>query len=148
MNSRKNNRIVAILIVEDNPGDIRLLLEIFKEIKVKNKVTVVRDGEEAMELLNREESEGPDALPDLILLDWNLPKKNGYEVVKELKSNRKFKFIPVIVFTSSEAEEDVFKAYDIGANCFITKPTDFEQLSNVIKIIEDFWMTTVKLPRR
>ena len=148
MYSRKNNKIVAILIVEDNPGDIRLLLEIFKDIKVKNKITVVRDGEEAMELLNREEGEDPDALPDLILLDWNLPRKNGYEVLKELKSNGKFKFIPVIVFTSSEDEEDVFKAYDIGANCFITKPTDFEQLSNVIKIIEDFWMTTVKLPRR
>lgn len=142
----QEGKVIDILLVEDNPADVRLMMEILKEGKVLNRLHVVRDGVEAMEFLHREGAYIDVPCPDLILLDLNLPKKDGREVLAEIKSNKDLKRIPVVVLTISKAEEDILKSYDLHANCYITKPVDLEQFINVVRTIEDFWLTIVKLP--
>lgn len=139
-------RPVEILLVEDNPGDVRLTIEVLKEGKLRNRMSVVGDGVEALAFLRREGKYETAPPPDLILLDLNLPKKDGREVLEEIKTDPKLKRIPVIVLTTSEAEQDILKAYDLHANCYIVKPVDLEQFINVVKSIENFWLTIVKLP--
>jgi chemotaxis family two-component system response regulator Rcp1 len=139
-------KIIDILLVEDNPGDVRLAQEALKESKVRNKLYVVEDGVEAMNFLRQEGKFIGSPRPDLILLDLNLPRKSGREVLDEVKSDESLKRIPVVVLTVSKAEEDIIKAYDHHANCYITKPLDFDQFIEVTKSIEDFWLTIVRLP--
>lgn len=139
---------VEILLVEDNPGDIRLIVEVLKEGKIKNNLSVVEDGEEALAYLRREGSYKDSIVPDIILLDLNLPKINGTEVLAEIKKDPLLKYIPVIILTTSEAEQDILRAYDLHANCYITKPVNLDQFLTVVRSIENFWLTIVKLPRR
>jgi CheY-like chemotaxis protein len=137
---------IEILLVEDNPGDVRLTIEALKEGKVANIVNVVIDGMDAMTFLQRVGKYENAPRPDLILLDLNLPKKNGREVLAEIKMDPSLRHIPVVILTSSQAETDIITTYKLHANCYITKPVDFDQFINVIKSIEDFWFTVVKLP--
>ena len=146
MDIEPRGRPVEILLVEDNPGDVRLTQEAFKEGKVRNNLHVATDGVEAMAFLRREGKYADTARPDVILLDLNLPKKDGREVLAEIKGDLELKRIPVVVLTTSEAEQDILKAYGLHANCYITKPVDLDQFMTVIKSIEDFWLTIVKLP--
>jgi CheY-like chemotaxis protein len=137
---------IVILLVEDSPGDVRLTQEVLKEAKVRNQLHVVNDGVEALNFLRRAGKYADSPRPDLILLDLNLPKKDGREVLGEIKSDENLRRIPVVVLTISKSEEDVLKSYDLHANCYITKPVDLDQFLRVIKSIEDFWLTIVKLP--
>jgi CheY-like chemotaxis protein len=137
---------IEILLVEDNPGDARLTLEAFKEGKVINHVTVVRDGVEALAYLRRQEPYTNATQPDLILLDLNLPRKDGREVLAEIKADEHLKQIPVVVLTTSTAEEDIARAYGSHANCYISKPVGLEQFLRVVSSIESFWLHFVKLP--
>ena len=137
---------IDILLVEDNPGDVRLTIEALKEGKVLNTLSVAVDGVEALSFLHREGPYAEAPRPDLILLDLNLPKKDGREVLAEIKTDDKLKCIPVVVLTTSQAEQDIFKSYNLHANCFITKPVDLEQFIAVLQSIEDFWLTVVTLP--
>ncbi len=146
MVNKERLRPVEILLVEDNPGDIVLTKEAFEEIKIANNLNVVEDGIEAMNFLKNEGKYKEGRKPDLIILDLNLPKKDGREVLVEIKESKKLKKIPVVVLTSSEAEEDILKSYDLHANCFISKPIDLEQFSRIVKTISEFWFTIVKLP--
>ena len=137
---------VEILLVEDNAGDVRLTMEALKEAKVRNRLHVARDGVEAMAFL-RQQGEYADApRPDVILLDLNMPRKNGREVLAEVKADEDLRRIPVVILTISQAEEDILKAYDLHANCYITKPVDLNQFLAVVQAIENFWLTIVKLP--
>jgi chemotaxis family two-component system response regulator Rcp1 len=138
---------IEILLVEDNPGDVRLTREVLREGKVRNNLHVVSDGVEAMAFVYRHGAYAKAPRPDLILLDLNLPKKNGREVLAELKSDLLLLSIPVVVLTTSDDEEDVLRAYEFHANCYITKPVDFDQFVRVVRSIEDFWFTVVRLPR-
>lgn len=140
------NKTVDILLVEDNPADIRLTMEAFKDGKFLNSINVVTDGEEALHYLGKKGKHSNAARPDLILLDINLPKKDGKEVLREIKNDENLKSIPVIILTTSKAEEDVLRTYNLHANCFITKPVELDKFLQVIKSIEDFWLTIVKLP--
>jgi CheY-like chemotaxis protein len=135
-------RAIEILLVEDNPGDVRLTIEGLKEGKVRNKLQLARDGVEAMEYLH----DPANRRPDLILLDLNLPRKDGREVLAEIKSDPRLRTIPVVVLTTSRAEQDILRSYELQANCYITKPVDLEQFMMVVKSIEDFWLTIVTLP--
>ncbi|MFC1543218.1 response regulator [Candidatus Neomarinimicrobiota bacterium] len=146
MNSQSTITPINILLVEDNPGDVRLTQEALKESKVLNSLEVVHDGVEALAFLRREDRFADAPSPDLILLDLNMPRKDGREVLAEIKSDDILRRIPVVVLTISEAEEDVLKTYDLHANCYITKPLDLDKFGTVVKTIEDFWMTIVKLP--
>jgi chemotaxis family two-component system response regulator Rcp1 len=137
---------IEILLVEDNPGDVRLTQEALKESKMHNILNVVNDGVEAMEFLRRQGKFTNVNRPDLILLDLNLPRKDGREVLDEIKSDNDLKRIPVVVLTTSKAEEDIIRMYTRQANCYITKPIDFDQFILVIKAVEEFWLTIVKLP--
>lgn len=141
-----NVKIVDILLVEDNPGDVRLAQEALKESKVRNKLYVVEDGVEAMDFLHRRGKYAEATRPDLVLLDLNLPRKSGREVLAEIKTDKNLMRIPVVVLTVSKAEEDIIKCYEHHANCYITKPLDFAQFVEVTKSIEDFWLTIVRLP--
>ena len=147
MNTGEMGEAVKILLVEDSPGDVRLTMEAFKDGKICNHLDVVMDGEEALAFLRREGKYADESLPNLILLDLNLPKKDGREVLMEIKNDKELKRIPVVVLTTSAAEKDILKTYDLHANCYITKPVDFDQFITVVKSIEDFWLTIVKLPR-
>ena len=140
-------RSVEILLVEDSPGDIRLTQEAFKEGKLLNRLHVVQDGEAALQFLRREGAYAQAVRPDLILLDLNLPKKDGREVLAEIKAQDTLKRIPVVVLTTSRAEQDVLKVYDLHANCYITKPVDLEDFLRVLTAIEDFWLQVVKRPQ-
>ena len=140
-------RPIGILLVEDNPGDVRLTQEVLKDAKVRNTLTVARDGVEAMALLRREGKYARAARPDLILLDLNLPRKDGRELLGEIKSDRTLRVIPVIILTTSTSEEDILKSYGLHANCYITKPVDLDQFVKVVRSVEDFWLTIVKLPK-
>ncbi len=140
------NRPVEILLVEDNEGDIRLTQEAFRDSQVGNHLNVVRDGVEAIAFLKREDPYANAVRPDIILLDLNLPKRNGIEVLAEIKQDDQLKRIPVIVLTSSQAEPDILSSYDLHANCFISKPIDLDRFLRVVQSIEDFWLTIVKLP--
>jgi CheY-like chemotaxis protein len=137
---------IDILLVEDNPGDARLAVEALKESKIHNTLHVVMDGEEASDFLFRKGKHANSNHPDLILLDLNLPKKDGRELLAEIKNDPVLKRIPVVILTTSKAEEDIVKTYNLHANCYITKPLDLEQFMKVIKSIEEFWLTIVVLP--
>ena len=137
---------VEILLVEDNPGDVDLALEALEDSKINNQVSVAGDGEEAMAFLRRTGNHAGAPRPDLILLDLNLPKKDGREVLAEIKADEDLKRIPVVILTSSQTEEDIFRSYNLHANCYITKPIDLHQFIRVVKAIEDFWLTIVSLP--
>ena len=142
------DRVVEILLVEDNQGDIRLLQEAFKEATLPSHLNIAEDGEKALAYLQRA-MEGSAAIrPDLILLDLNLPKKDGREVLAEIKKDARLLRIPVIVLTTSQAEQDIVKSYDLHANCYITKPVDLGQFIAVVRSIEQFWLMIVKLPPR
>lgn len=137
---------IEILLVEDNPAAVRLTREALKEEKINNSLSVAKDGIEALAFLRREGAYEKAVRPDLILLDLNLPRKDGREVLKEIKEDENLKCIPVVVLTVSEAESDILKTYNLHANCYITKPIDLSQFSRVVKSIQDFWLTIVKLP--
>ncbi len=148
MSSNENgSHTIVILLVEDNPGDTRLVIEAMHEAKLENYIHVVEDGIEAMQFLRREGRFGDAPRPDLILLDLNLPKKDGRAVLAEVKADPVLKRIPVVVLTTSQAEEDVLRAYDLHANCYITKPVDMEQFMKVVAQIDDFWVRVVTLPK-
>jgi chemotaxis family two-component system response regulator Rcp1 len=140
------NGCIQVLLVEDNPGDVRLTKEALKEGKLLNQLTVVGDGVEALSFLRKEGLYADAPQPELILLDLNLPKKDGREVLAEIKADPNLRRIPVVVLTTSSSEEDILKIYDLHANCYITKPVDLEQFMGVVKSIEDFWVSVVKLP--
>jgi CheY-like chemotaxis protein len=142
----KRNGLVQILLVEDNPGDIRLTQEAMKEGDLPNKLHVVKDGVEAIAFLRRQGPYADAPRPDLILLDLNLPKKSGREVLEDIKSDPALKTIPVVVLTTSDAKTDVVNVYQLHANCFITKPVDLEEFMNVVRRIEEFWFSIVQLP--
>jgi chemotaxis family two-component system response regulator Rcp1 len=142
------SRPVEILLVEDNPGDVRLTVEGLKEGKVRNNLHVARDGVEAMAFLRHEGQYADAARPDLILLDLNLPRMDGREVLTAIKSDALLKTIPIVVLTSSRSEQDVLRTYELQANCYITKPVDLEQFITVVRSIEDFWLTIVTLPHQ
>ena len=135
-----------ILLVEDNPADVRLTQEAFREGKILNNLTVARDGVEAMEFLRRRGKHAAAVRPDLILLDLNLPRKDGREVLAEIKSDPALMRIPIVVLTTSRAETDIVKSYNLHANCYVVKPVDLEQFLDVIKAIDNFWLTAVTLP--
>jgi CheY-like chemotaxis protein len=139
---------IRILLVEDNPGDVRLTKEILRDAKIANELQVVNDGEQAMELLA---ADGADADPppaDLILLDLNLPRKDGREVLSDLQADPQLRRIPVVVLTTSSADQDVLRSYDLNANCYITKPIDFDEFISVVRSIEAFWLSVVRVPPR
>lgn len=138
---------IRILLVEDSPGDVRLTIEALKDGKVRNDLSIVGDGVEALAFLNGEGKYAEAQRPDLILLDLNLPRMDGRELLAIIKQDEDLKRIPVVVLTTSEAEADVLRVYDLNANCYITKPVDLDKFITVIKAIEDFWLTIVKLPR-
>jgi two-component system, chemotaxis family, response regulator Rcp1 len=139
-------RPIEILMVEDNPGDVRLTREALKGGKVWNQLNVVEDGVAALDYLHRRPPYEGARRPDLILLDLNLPKKDGREVLAEVKSDASLKLIPVVVLTSSQADEDVVRAYALNANCYVAKPVDLHQFNRIVQAIESFWFTVVTLP--
>ncbi len=137
---------IEILLVEDNPGDADLAREALEHSKILNRLSVVDDGEKALDFLHRNGKYVEAPRPDLILLDLNLPRKNGREVLAEIKSDEDLKRIPVVILTASKDEEDILRTYNLHANCYITKPIDLHQFVRVVRAIEDFWLTIVKLP--
>ena len=143
-----NVKPIEVLLVEDNPGDVRLTREALKDSKLWNNLHVVEDGEVALAFLRREGAYANVPHPDLILLDLNMPKKDGREVLSIIKADENLKQIPVVILTTSDSEEDILKSYNLNANCYVTKPVDFEKFITVVKAIEEFWLTIVKLPGR
>jgi CheY-like chemotaxis protein len=149
-----NRRTVEILLVEDNPGDVNLIRIALADRPqsthdlpaIEVNLSVVTDGVEAMDFLHRQGEYHQAVHPDLILLDWNLPRKDGSEVLGEIESDERLQRIPVVVLTTSQAEEDILKAYNLRANCYITKPVDFQQFVSIVRSIEDFWFKIVQLP--
>ncbi len=141
-----NAQPIEILLVEDNPGDVRLIMEAFKNAKVYNKIHVQMDGESAVQFLLKQEEYKDAPRPDLILLDLNLPKKDGREVLNIIKQDKNLKPIPVVILTTSTAEEDIIDTYNKHANSYITKPVDLDQFFKVVESIQDFWLSIVKLP--
>jgi CheY-like chemotaxis protein len=149
MNDNANNGSpIEILLIEDNVGDARLAQEALKDSKLLNNVSVVEDGVEAMDFLLRRGKYVKSPRPDLVLLDLNLPRKDGRQVLAEIKADDSLKRIPVVILTTSKAEEDIIRSYDLHANCYISKPIDLDQFMRVVKSIEDFWLTVVRLPAR
>jgi chemotaxis family two-component system response regulator Rcp1 len=146
MTDLNKTKPIDILLVEDNPGDVRLTRESLKEGKVLNTLHVAGDGIEALAFLRQEGQYAKQPLPDIILLDLNLPKKDGREVLAEIKTDPNLRRIPVVILTTSKAEEDILKSYDLHANCYITKPVDLDQFITVVKSVEEFWFTIVRLP--
>ncbi|MBA3857448.1 MAG: hypothetical protein C0507_11120 [Cyanobacteria bacterium PR.3.49] len=138
---------IKILLVEDSRADARLIVEVFKDEKIAVDIEVVRDGEEAMDFLNKNGRFSESARPDLILLDLNLPKKDGREVLAEVKRNPDLSSIPIIILTTSQSEEDVVKSYRLHASCYVTKPLELEQFERVIRSLDEFWFAAVKFPR-
>jgi CheY-like chemotaxis protein len=146
MHSSSTGRSIEILLVEDNPGDVRLTIEALRDSKVRNNLHVAVDGVDALAFLRRgQHAQAP--RPDLILLDLNLPKKDGREVLAEIKADAILRTIPVVILTTSRAEQDVLRSYELQANCYISKPVDLDQFITVVKSIEDFWLTIVTLPK-
>jgi CheY-like chemotaxis protein len=146
MSSDDGGRAAEFLLVEDNPGDVRLTREALNESKLRNNLSICTDGVEALAFLRREGKYADAPRPDLILLDLNLPRKDGRQVLAEIKADPNLKRIPVVIITSSEAEQDVLASYDLHVNCYVTKPVDLEQFIKVVRSIETFWLTIVKLP--
>ena len=147
MNVERDGRPIEILLVEDDPGDVVLIQEAFADNKVGNRLSVVGDGVEAMAFLRREGQYAEAPRPGLILLDLNLPRKDGREVLAEVKGDPELRSIPVVVLTTSEAEEDILRSYSLYANAYVTKPVDFDRFIEVVRQIDDFFVTVVKLPR-
>lgn len=148
MNHSQSLQTIEVLLVEDNAGDIRLTKEALKESNLLIHLNVARDGEEAMAILRREGVHASMPTPDLILLDLNLPRKDGREVLQEIKADTDLKRIPVVVLTTSESDSDILTTYGLHANCYITKPVDMDQFIKIVKMLEEFWFTVVKLPSR
>ena len=139
---------VEILLVEDNPGDVILTREALNEHKIDNNLTVAEDGVQALAILRREGPHARAPRPDIILLDLNLPRKDGREVLSEIKQDEELRRIPVVVLSTSGAQQDILRTYDLHANCYITKPVDLDQFIHVVKMIDDYWLSLVKLPSR
>jgi two-component system, chemotaxis family, response regulator Rcp1 len=146
MQQYRNNGVIDILLVEDNPGDIRLTREVFKEGKVRNNLHVCCDGEEAMDYLQLRGKYTNASRPDLVLLDLNLPRKDGRQVLEEVKQDPVLRTIPIVILTTSAAEQDILRSYNLHANCYITKPVDLNQFVRVVNYIQDYWLEIVKLP--
>jgi two-component system, chemotaxis family, response regulator Rcp1 len=146
MKEFQNLQTIEILLVEDNPGDVELTMAALRRAKMTNRPIVATDGEEALAALRNEGAYASAPRPDLILLDLNLPKKSGVEVLAEIKQDPSLRSIPVVVMTSSKAEEDVVRTYDLHANCYVTKPVDLDQFRNVVRSITEFWFALVRLP--
>lgn len=146
MNAQAKSKFIEILMVEDNPADVRLTKEAFADAKVLNNMSVVYDGDEAMEFLCRRGRFADAPRPDLILLDLNLPKKDGREVLAEIKEDPDLRRIPVVVLTTSEDERDILRAYDLHVNAYVKKPVDLDQFMKIVEAVEDFWLSVVKLP--
>ena len=144
----ENVRPIEMLLVEDNEADIRLTQIALKQAKLANTLNVVRDGEEALAYLKREGEYADRKRPDLVLLDLNLPKLNGAEVLKEIREMEEFKSLPVVILTTSDADQDIYKSYELHANCYITKPVDLRKFMGVVEMIEDFWVRVVTLPNQ
>jgi CheY-like chemotaxis protein len=138
---------VDVLLVEDNPGDVRLTREALKEARIAVNLSVANDGLEAMKMLRQEAPYANQPLPDLVLLDLNMPRMDGREVLRQIKTDENLKRIPVVILTTSAAEKDILQAYGLHANCYITKPVELDQFMEIIKSIEGFWLTVVKLPK-
>ena len=147
MTKRGMGRPVEILLVEDNPDDVALTVEALREGKIANNLNVAENGVVALEFLRRKGKYSDAPHPDIILLDLNLPKKDGREVLAEIKADAQLKHLPVVVLTTSRAEQDILKSYRLHANCYVTKPLDFDEFTSIVHSIEDFWFTVVKLPR-
>lgn len=143
-----STHLVEVLLVEDNPGDARLTQEALREGKLRNRIHHARDGVEALAFLRREGEFHDAPVPDIILLDLNMPRKDGREVLVEIKADPKLRFIPVVVLTTSEAENDIVKSYELHANCYITKPVDLDKFTKIVHTIEDFWLEVVTLPNK
>jgi len=141
-----NGRSIHILLVEDNPGDARLILEALKETRTRSRLSHVVNGVEAIEFLRRAGGHAQAGRPDLILLDLNLPCKDGREVLAEIKADAMLRRIPVIILTTSLAENDILRAYDLNANCYVAKPVDLDQFNRVIRCLDEFWLTVAQLP--
>jgi CheY-like chemotaxis protein len=146
MHDVATGRPIEVLLVEDNPGDARLTVEALKEGKIRNNLHHAKDGVEAMAFLRREAGHENAPTPDIILLDLNLPRKDGREVLAELKEDERLRSIPVVVLTTSEAEQDILRTYQLHANCYITKPVDLDKFIGIVRAIENFWLAIVKLP--
>jgi len=146
MSQTEDVRLITILLVEDNPGDVRLIQEIFQDGKIYNKLEITRDGEEALSYLHQQGIYKNTPRPDLILLDLNLPKKNGDEVLADIKADENLRRIPVIILTASKAEEDIARAYNHHVNCYLAKPIDLNQFIDVVQQIKIFWLSIVQLP--
>jgi CheY-like chemotaxis protein len=146
MNLGVISELIEILLVEDNPGDVELTTLAFEESQLQVHLNVVEDGVAALDFLHRKRTYAKAPYPDLVLLDLNLPKKSGHEVLAEIKADKNFRRIPVVILTTSLAEEDILKAYNLYANCYIKKPAGFSQFIEVVKSIEDFWFKIVRLP--
>jgi len=146
LNATDPGIVIQILLVEDDPGDVLITREAFAENKVRNQLSVVSDGESAMAFLRREGEFASAPRPDLILLDLNLPRKAGQEVLAEVKSDANLQRIPVVILTTSDAEEDIVRSYDLHANAYVTKPVDFDRFLGVVRQIDEFFVTVVKLP--
>ena len=145
---RQDGTPIEVLLVEDDPGDVLMTQEAFEEHKVRNRLTVVSDGAEALSYLRREGAYANALRPDLILLDLNLPRRDGREVLAEVKADPELRRIPVVVLTTSQAEEDILRSYDLHANAFVSKPVDFDRFVEVVRQIDDFFFTVVRLPDR
>jgi len=148
MENQQSLKAITILLVEDNPGDADLAREALEGSKISNNLFVAEDGEKAMAFLRREGPYAGMPRPDLVLLDLNLPRKDGREVLSEIKSDPELRAIPVVILTTSQAEEDVCRSYNLHANCYITKPIDLNQFLHVVRTIENFWLSIVVLPTR
>ncbi len=146
MSDHKRLQPIQILLVEDNPGDVFLAREALKDSKMYSELAVVNDGQEAMDYLNKQKKYADATRPDLILLDLNLPRKTGYEVLEEIKKDNDLRCIPVVILTSSDEESDIVRTYRLHANSYITKPVNLDRFINIVNSIEDFWFTVVKLP--
>jgi CheY-like chemotaxis protein len=144
----QNLNVIEVLLVEDDPGDVVLIREAFEHNKVYNALHVVSDGVQALEFLRREGDHADAPRPDLVLLDLNLPRKDGRQVLAEVKDDADLRTIPVVVLTTSEAEEDILRSYDLHANAYVTKPVDFDRFIEVVRQIDDFFVSVVKLPHR
>ena len=146
MTNKKTLRPVQILLVEDNPGDVQLTREALENCKMYNSLHVAEDGEKALNFLYKQEGYETAPTPDLIILDLNLPKVDGKEVLQQIKTDERLQSIPVVILTTSKAEEDIARSYKLHANCYIQKPLDFERFIEVVHSIEDFWISIVILP--
>ena len=142
----ETGKLIDILLIEDNIGDITLTKKTLSKSKIMNNLTIIQDGDEAIEYLSKKGKHSEATTPDVILLDLNLPKKSGQEILNEIKSNELTRHIPVVVLTTSKKEEDILRSYNLHANCFVSKPIDLNQFQEVVSTIEDFWFTIVKLP--